>query len=51
MPPHQRACRPRYGLRVATHSWSDAVAIVANMQVIASLENGITVELTEPETH
>ena len=34
-----------YGLRVATHSWSDAVAIVANMHVIASLENGITVEI------
>jgi L-alanine-DL-glutamate epimerase-like enolase superfamily enzyme len=34
-----------YGLQVATHSWSDAVAIVANMHVIASLENGITVEI------
>jgi L-alanine-DL-glutamate epimerase-like enolase superfamily enzyme len=35
----------QYGLRVATHSWSDAVAIVANMHVIASIENGITVEI------
>jgi L-alanine-DL-glutamate epimerase-like enolase superfamily enzyme len=35
----------QYGVPVATHSWSDAVAIVANMHVIASLENGITVEI------
>jgi L-alanine-DL-glutamate epimerase-like enolase superfamily enzyme len=33
------------GLRVATHTWSDAVAIVANMHLIASLPNGITVEV------
>lgn len=35
----------QHGLSVATHSWSDAVAIVANMHVIASLANGITVEI------
>jgi L-alanine-DL-glutamate epimerase-like enolase superfamily enzyme len=33
------------GLRVATHTWSDAVAIVANMHLIASLPNAITVEV------
>src|SRR5436190_2571534 len=27
---------------VATHTWSDAVALVANMHVVASLDNGIT---------
>jgi L-alanine-DL-glutamate epimerase-like enolase superfamily enzyme len=30
---------------VATHTWSDAVAIAANMHLIASLPNGITVEV------
>jgi L-alanine-DL-glutamate epimerase-like enolase superfamily enzyme len=34
-----------YGLRVATHSWSDAVAIVANAHVIAAMPNGVTVEV------
>lgn len=34
-----------HGLRVATHTWSDAVALVANMHLIASLPNGITVEV------
>lgn len=33
------------GLRVATHTWGDAVALVANMHLIASLSNGITVEV------
>jgi L-alanine-DL-glutamate epimerase-like enolase superfamily enzyme len=33
------------GLRVATHSWSDAIAVVANMHLIASLPTGITVEI------
>ncbi len=33
------------GLRVAPHTWSDAVAVVANAQVVASLPNGITVEI------
>ena len=33
------------GLRVATHTWSDAVAVVANMHLIASLPTGITVEV------
>ena len=34
-----------HGLRVAPHTWSDAVALVANAQVVASLPNGITVEM------
>jgi L-alanine-DL-glutamate epimerase-like enolase superfamily enzyme len=34
-----------HGLRVATHSWSDAVAVVANAHVVASIPNGITVEV------
>ena len=33
------------GLRVATHSWSDAIAIMANAHVISSAPNGITVEV------
>ena len=36
-----------YGLRVATHSWSDAVAIVANAHVIAAADNGLTVEVDQ----
>ncbi len=35
----------REGLQVAPHTWSDAVAVVANMHVVASLRNGLTVEL------
>jgi L-alanine-DL-glutamate epimerase-like enolase superfamily enzyme len=35
------------GLRVATHSWSDAVAIVANAHVVSALPNGITVEVDQ----
>ena len=34
-----------HGLGVATHTWSDAVALVANMHLVASLPNGITVEV------
>jgi L-alanine-DL-glutamate epimerase-like enolase superfamily enzyme len=37
----------KHGLKVATHSWSDAVAVVANMHVIAALANGITVEIDQ----
>ena len=36
-----------YGLQVATHTWSDAVAIVANAHVIAAMPNGITVEIDQ----
>jgi len=34
-----------HGLRVATHSWSDAVAVVANAHVVSAIPNGITVEV------
>ena len=34
-----------HGLRVATHTWSDAVALVANVHLVASLSNAITVEV------
>ena len=34
-----------HGLRFATHSWSDAVAIVANAHVVSALPNGVTVEI------
>jgi D-galactarolactone cycloisomerase len=35
----------KHGLRAATHTWSDAVAIVANAHVISAMPNGITVEV------
>lgn len=35
------------GLKVAPHSWSDAVAIVANAHVVASLPHGLTVEIDQ----
>ncbi|HWB11739.1 MAG TPA: mandelate racemase/muconate lactonizing enzyme family protein [Pirellulales bacterium] len=35
------------GLKVAPHSWSDAVAIVANAHVVASLPHGLTVEVDQ----
>ncbi len=34
-------------LQVATHSWSDAVTIVANAQVVAAIKNGLTVEIDQ----
>lgn len=34
-----------HGLRFATHSWSDAVAIVANAHVVGAMPNGVTVEI------
>lgn len=37
-------------LRFATHSWSDAIAIVANAQVVSSFSNGITVEIDRTGT-
>jgi L-alanine-DL-glutamate epimerase-like enolase superfamily enzyme len=37
----------REGLEVATHSWSDAVAIVANAHFMASLPHGLTVEVDQ----
>ncbi len=35
------------GLRVAPHTWSDAVAVVANTHVVASIDHGITVEMDQ----
>ena len=34
-------------LGVATHSWNDAVAIVANAHVVSAMSNGITVEVDQ----
>ncbi len=34
-----------HGLRLATHSWSDAVAIEANAHVVGAMPNGVTVEI------
>src|SRR5262249_6607480 len=34
-----------HGLQVATHTWSDAVALTANAHVVAALENGMAVEV------
>ncbi len=34
-----------HGLRFATHSWSDAVAIAANAHVVSAMPNGVTVEI------
>ena len=36
-----------HGLRVAPHTWSDAVALTANMHVLASLSHGVTVEVDQ----
>jgi L-alanine-DL-glutamate epimerase-like enolase superfamily enzyme len=35
------------GLRVAPHTWSDAVALTANAHVVASLPHGLTVEVDQ----
>jgi L-alanine-DL-glutamate epimerase-like enolase superfamily enzyme len=37
------------GLSVATHTWSDAVALVANAHLVAALPNGITVEVDQTD--
>ena len=39
-----------HGLRFAPHSWSDAVAVRANAQVVAALPHGITVEVDRTGT-
>jgi L-alanine-DL-glutamate epimerase-like enolase superfamily enzyme len=39
-----------HGLRIATHTWSDAVAIVANAHAVAAAPNGITVEIDRTGT-
>ncbi len=35
----------RHKIKVASHSWSDAIAIVANAHVIGAMRHGITVEM------
>lgn len=35
------------GLKVAPHTWSDAVAVFANAQVVAGLPHGLTVEVDQ----
>lgn len=35
------------GLSFAPHTWSDAVAVIANAHVVAALPNGITVEVDQ----
>jgi L-alanine-DL-glutamate epimerase-like enolase superfamily enzyme len=37
----------QHGLRVATHTWSDAIALVANLHLVASLANGLMVEIDQ----
>lgn len=34
-------------LRVATHTWSDAIAVTANAHVVSSIPNGLTVEIDQ----
>lgn len=36
-----------HGLRFAPHTWSDAVTVLANAQVVAAREHGITVEIDQ----
>lgn len=36
-----------YSMRFVTHSWSDAVAIIANAQVVSAMPNGISVEIDQ----
>jgi len=37
----------RMNVRIATHTWSDAVALIANAHLVAALPNGITVEVDQ----
>ena len=37
----------RHHLGLATHSWSDALAVVANAHVVSAMPNGITVEVDQ----
>ena len=39
-----------HGLRVATHTWSDAIAVTANAHVVSAIPNGITVEIDRTGT-
>jgi L-alanine-DL-glutamate epimerase-like enolase superfamily enzyme len=35
------------GVQIAPHTWSDAVALIANAHVVAAIPNGITVEVDQ----
>ncbi len=35
------------GVRIAPHTWSDAVALIANAHVVAALPHGVTVEVDQ----
>jgi L-alanine-DL-glutamate epimerase-like enolase superfamily enzyme len=35
------------GLNFAPHTWSDAVAVIANAHVVAAMDNGVTVEIDQ----
>jgi D-galactarolactone cycloisomerase len=35
------------GVKIATHTWSDAVALSANAHFVASLPHGLTVEVDQ----
>ena len=37
----------KHGKRLAPHTWSDAIAVIANAQVVAALDNAITVEVDQ----
>jgi len=37
----------QFGASVATHTWSDALALMANAHVVAALPNGLTVEMDQ----
>jgi D-galactarolactone cycloisomerase len=34
-------------VRIATHTWSDAIALIANAHLVAALPNGVTVEVDQ----
>ena len=36
-----------YGVRIAPHTWSDAVALMANAHVVAAIPHGVTVEVDQ----
>lgn len=37
----------KMNVRIATHTWSDAVALMANAHLVAALPNGVTVEVDQ----
>jgi D-galactarolactone cycloisomerase len=36
-----------FGVRIAPHTWSDAVALIANAHVVAAIPHGVTVEVDQ----